>query len=256
MKKYIVLFVFLFFPHVASAAIALVDSCEASAAGGSGTVSCDVDISGDNTIVVVFAHVLESAITSITVGGNASTAIGTAQNPTSQDWTYGAYRLGETGTVTVQANRSDTDNGFQVMALVYSGVDQDNPIENSDTFIATTANLDVALETTVDTWLVAGYRNSSSGTASSVTGGTERLNGVGNTVADSDGEYVSEEPLVFIGDNAPTAAVSAALTAEGGGEPDPEPEPDNTAVPENVHFYGILLFLIAMIIPMWFFKKR
>lgn len=165
---------------------------------------------GSNKIVIVASTMISTTISSLTYGGNAMTQIGTAV--LSNIRVYLHYYLNPPGGSNTVSLTTSGNNQKAFVVASYTGVDQNSPIDVSNTGTSTStasANLTTTVE---DTWLVAGGSFTSS--VSSFTGVTPRPSLSINTsnYGDSNGAVASGSQTINLSGSGNGAIVSAALT--------------------------------------------
>ena len=157
------------------------------------TSTVTLTASGSDRFAVMFMlSTPNTAYTSMTVDGNASTQKVTAYNPFGAQYLWAnVYVAPPSSSVNYVYTRPvDAGNDMELGVLLYSGVNQSTTIDSSNTGVGANANPGVVtLSTTVvasNCWLVSCARNNA-GAASASTGTTLRQAGTSLATGDSNG---------------------------------------------------------------------
>lgn len=209
-------------PHGYRFAIAFDNSSEGFTGGGAGTtITYSHTNTGSNLILLVGTGILDSGVTTtgVTYAAVAVTSIAVAtENPTSNALFQKIAPA--TGANNVVATRSsNSGSGYRSSCASYTGCDQTQAGQQTDTSISTTGT-SLPLDITVGTagWFVMTAVDGTNGIATSVTNGTIRENSF-LTIADSNADVSGATTLTYVGSSSWVSASGTAcvIVPSGGG---------------------------------------
>jgi len=171
-------------------AIARDNSAGNTTAGPTSTVTISsFAVAASNPCLVVFVELNSGNdnLASVTFGGNAMTLITKAETPTSGEWVYAYYILGQSGTHDIVATQNTDTNAMRMVAISYTGVNQAISYPTTDSSTSNTANGGTTISctqspTTSNSWFVTSIWDSDTENVSASTNVTQVVTaGAGQT---------------------------------------------------------------------------